>query len=191
MADAVGGENFENNGEDGTKNGEQMETERVVEGEEDKEENEANVKVETRRYLPWKIIYQNIRRLETNQNKERVEFFEELGRNEEILFMNFTETWFNGEIEGCPEMKGYKLYRGDRSHRQGGGTAIYVKGKFEAQKIAEMSTNEIEMVAVFIKKLNIVIYRPPGAKGRHFSEILEKVKEILEKVKSPEPSVNW
>merc|ERR1711888_139882 len=44
MADTVGGENFENDGEDGTKNGEQMETERVVEGEEDKEENETTGK---------------------------------------------------------------------------------------------------------------------------------------------------
>ena len=76
MADAVGGENFENDGEDRTKNGgEQMETERVVEGEEDKEENETNGKVETRKYLPSKILYQNIRVLVTKENKEKVEFF--------------------------------------------------------------------------------------------------------------------
>ena len=184
MADAVGGENFENDGEDGTKNGEQMETERVVEGEEDKEENETTGKAETRKYLPRKIIYQNIRRLVTKENKEKVEFFEEIGKNEKILFMNFTETWYNNEIKGCPKMKGYELYRGDRSHRQGGGTAIYVKEGFEAQKIAEMSTDEVEMVAVFIEKLNIlyiVIYRPPGANGKKFSKILEKVKEILKK----------
>ena len=56
--------------------------------------------------------------------------------------------------------------------------AIYVKGEFEAQKIAEMSTDEVEMVAVFIEKLNImniVIYRPPGTKGNFFSEALRKV----------------
>merc|ERR1712121_543984 len=74
----------------------------------------------------------------------------------------------------------------------GGGVAIYVKDEFEAQKIAEMSTEEVEMVAVFIEKLNIiniVIYRPPGTKGKNFSEILGKVKEILRKVKTPEPTV--
>ena len=153
MADAMGGENFENDGEDRTKNGgEQMETERVVEGGEDKEENEMNGKVETRKYLPWKIIYQNIRRLVTKENKEKVEFFEDIGKNEKILFMNFTETWYNNKIKGYPKMKGYELYSGDRSHRQGGGTAIYVKTDFEAQKIAEMSTDEVEMVAVFIEK---------------------------------------
>ena len=26
--------------------------------------------------------------------------------------MNFTETWYNNEIKGYSEMKGYKLYRG-------------------------------------------------------------------------------
>ena len=74
-------------------------------------------------------------------------------------------------------MKGYELYRGDRSHRQGGGTAIYVKNGFDAQKIAEMSTDEVEMVAVFIEKLNtinIVIYRPPGAKWKKFFENIRK-----------------
>merc|ERR1712002_1360009 len=37
--------------------------------------------------------------------------------------------------------------------------------------------------------INIVIYRPPGTKGKNFSEILGKVKEILRKVKTPEPTV--
>ena len=80
MADAMEGENFENEGEDGIKNGEQMETERVVEGEEDKEENETNGKVETRKYLPCKMIYQNIRGLVPKENKEKVEFFKEIGK---------------------------------------------------------------------------------------------------------------
>merc|ERR1712121_562293 len=79
-----------------------------------------------------------------------------------------------------------------RLHRGGGGVAIYVKDEFEAQKIAEMSTDEVEMVAVFIEKLNIiniVIYRPPGIKAKNFSEVLGKVKEILRKVKMSEPTV--
>merc|ERR1712121_216127 len=86
--------------------------------------------------------------------------------------MNFTETWLNSETEICPEMGGYRLYRGDRLHRGGGGVAIYVKDEFKAQKIAEMSTDEVKMVAVYIERLNIiniVIYRPPGTKGKKFS----------------------
>ena len=142
--------------------------------------------------LAWKIIYQNIRGLVTNRSREKIGILYEEGRFDKILLMNFTETWLNSETEICPEMGGYRLYRGDRSHRGGGGVAIYVKSEFEAQKIAEMSTDEVEMVAVYIEKLNIiniVIYRPPGTKGKNFSEVLGKVKEILRKVKTPEPTV--
>ena len=47
-------------------------------------------------------MYQNKRRIVTNHSKEKVEFFEDLGKNEKILFMNLTETWFNSEIKECP-----------------------------------------------------------------------------------------
>ena len=54
----------------------------------------------------------------------------------------------------------------------------YVKGEFEAQKIAEMSTDDLEVVAVFIEKLNILniaIYRPPGSKGKFLLYILKNL----------------
>ena len=162
----------------------------VVDSEEDKEENDTTGKIETRKYLPSKIVYQNIRRLVTKENKEKIGFFVDMGKNENILFMNFTETWYNKEVKGCPKMKGYELYRGDRSHRQGGGTAIYVKSGFDAQKIAEMSSDEVEMVAVFIEKLNIlniVMYKPPSSQGKNFLLILKKVKEILKKQRHQNP----
>ena len=38
--------------------------------------------------------------------------------------MNFTETWFKSEIQKCTEIKGYNLFRGDRTSRKGGGVAI-------------------------------------------------------------------
>ena len=142
--------------------------------------------------LPWKIIYQNIRRLITNNKKNKIHFFDDYTKQEKVIIMNFTETWMDEEMVGDPEIKGYKLYRGDRSHREGGGTAIYIKEEFEAQKIAELSTNEVEMVAVFIEKLNIlniVIYRPPNSQGKNFLEILKTVKEILKKTKAPEPTI--
>ena len=146
----------------------------------------------TTQVLPWKIIYQNIRRLITNNKKNKIHFFDEYTKQEKVIIMNFTETWMDEKMVGDPEIKGYKLYRGDRSHREGGGTAIYIKEEFEAQKIAELSTNEVEMVAVFIEKLNIlnvVIYRPPCSQGKNFLEILKTVKEILKKTKAPEPTI--
>ena len=37
--------------------------------------------------------------------------------------------------------------------------------------------------------MNIVVYRPPDANINSFTKILEKVREILSKVKAPEPTV--
>ena len=116
--------------------------------------------------LPWKIMYQNIRRLVTNNKKEKVEFLEDYTKQDKILIMNFTETWLNETTQGDLKIKGYKLYRGDRTGRVGGGTAIYVKEEYETQKISELSSDGVEMVAVYTEKLNIiniVIYRPPSA----------------------------
>ncbi|CAL4160765.1 unnamed protein product [Meganyctiphanes norvegica] len=141
---------------------------------------------------PWKITYQNIRRLVSKNKKDKVTFFADYTKQEKILIMNFTETWLDETIQDDPKIEGYKLHRGDRKGRVGGGTAIYVREEFEAQKIAELSSNGVEMVAVYIEKLNIiniVIYRPPDARTYDFQEILIKVRVILKDVKAPEPTV--
>ena len=153
MADDMGGENFENDGEEnGSTMEREQETGEVVDGREEMMNGDTVMgnsgernkdKKGNKRGLAWKIIYQNIRGLVTNSSREKIGIFYEEGRFDKILLMNFTETWLNSETEICPEMGGYRLYRGDRSHRGGGGVAIYVKGEFEAQKIAEMSTEEV------------------------------------------------
>ena len=104
-----------------------------------------------RKETAWKVIYQNIRGLVTKANKEDVGFFYDHGCIEKIIIINFTETWLNSEIQKCPEIKVYRLFRGDRLHRKGE-VAIYVKEEFEAKKIAKMSTDEVEMVAVLTEK---------------------------------------
>ena len=152
MADAMGGENFENDGEEnGPMVGRKQETEEVVDDSKEKEDENTNmgnkregtkekeiIRKETAWKTAWKIIYQNITGLVTNVNKEKARFFYDHGCIEKIIIMKFTKTWLNSEIQKCPEIRGYRLFRGDRSHRKGG-VAIYMKGEFEAQKIAEMS----------------------------------------------------
>ena len=142
--------------------------------------------------LPWKIMYQNIRRLITQNNKEKVQFLEEYTKEENILIMNFTETWLDEKAQEDTKIEGYKLYRGDRKRRVGGGTAIYVREEYETEQISELSSDGVEMVAVYIEKLNlinIVIYRPPDACKSNFSEILNSISVILKDMKAPEPTV--
>ena len=151
--------------------------------------------VSTRYYkelFPWKIVSQNIQRIVTKNSKEKVQFLEDYVKEEKILILNFTETWLNKTIQDDPEIAGYKLHRGDRSVRIGGGTAIYVREDCESEKIAELSTDSVEMVAVHIEKLNlinIVIYRPPDASTHNFKAILKSVIGILKDVVAPEPTV--
>merc|ERR1712033_41227 len=162
----MGGENFENVGEENrSKVKREHESGEVVDGRKEMRNGNTGMgnsgernkdKRKNERGSAWKIIYQNIRGLVTNSSREKVSILYEEGKLDKILLMNFTETWLNSETEICPEMGGYRLYREDRSHRWGGGVAIYVKDEFEAQNIAGMSTDEVEMVAVFIEKLNII-----------------------------------
>ena len=56
--------------------------------------------------LPWKIIYQNIRRLVTKNAKEKVDFLEDYTKQDKILIMNFTETWLNEATQEDPKIKG-------------------------------------------------------------------------------------
>ena len=76
--------------------------------------------------IPWKIIYQNIRRIVTNNSKEKVSFLKDYTKQDRILIMNFTETWLNQTIQDDVKIEGYNLYRGDRKGRDGGGSAIYI-----------------------------------------------------------------
>ena len=136
MANTVGGENYENDGEEnGPTVGREQETGVVVDGRKEMRDEDTNMGNNSERTkekegnrnskeLAWKIIYQNIRGLVTNNKREKVSMFYEEGRLDKIIIMNFTETWLNSETEECPEMGGYRLYRGDRLHRKGRGVAI-------------------------------------------------------------------
>ena len=142
--------------------------------------------------FPWKIIYQNIRKIVTKNSKEKVKFIEEYTKQEKILIMNFTETWMDETTKKDLLIDGYNLYRGDRKGRKGGGTAIYIREEYETRKIYEMSVNRVEMVAVLIEKLNILniaIYRPPNTISCNFSVILKGLRVILEDIVAPEHTI--
>ena len=86
MADAMGGENFENDGEEnGSMVGRKQETEEVVDDSKEKEDENTNmgnkregtkeketIRKETAWKTAWKVIYQNIRGSVTNVDKEKV-----------------------------------------------------------------------------------------------------------------------
>ena len=109
------------------------------------------------------------------------------------MIINVTETWFSKDItDEEANIKGYKIFRGDRKEIKQGGTAIYLYDKLEAEKIGEISHNKCEMVAIKIPEIqtiNIVIYRPPGTKFNEFDVILKKLQEIYKDLEKPEPTI--
>ncbi|CAL4121129.1 unnamed protein product, partial [Meganyctiphanes norvegica] len=141
---------------------------------------------------PYKILYQNIRRLITENSKKKIEYFKDYVLENKILAMNFTETWLDNLITNDINIKGYQVFRGDRKGRRGGGTAIYLNEDFEANILLEASVEKCEMIAIFIEKLNtinIVIYRPPDTKLSIFTSIVDKMNNLLSNMNAPEPTV--
>ena len=141
---------------------------------------------------PYKLLLQNIRRLVTQNTKKKIKYFEEYVIENNILAINFTETWLNESITEDINIKGYQIFRCDRKGREGGGVAIYLKDDYEAKKLIEMNSGGCEMVAIFSEKLNtinIVLYRPPDTKYLDFIKILTGINTILSEMSTPEPAV--
>ena len=141
---------------------------------------------------PYKILFQNIRRLVTENSKVKIEYFKEYVLENKILAMNFTETWLDKSITKDIKIPGYEVFRCDRKDRKGGGTAIYLNEDLEATVLLEVNIGRCEMIAIYIEKINainIVVYRPPDTKIIDFNKILKEIKELLSKMNTPEPVV--
>ena len=134
----------------------------------------------------------NIRGLLTESSISKAEYLGDHAKDNKVVLMNIMETWLNDTITENAEIKGYKVYRGDRKGRKCGGTAIYLYDRLEANVICEISYEKCEMIAINIPEIqtvNIVIYRPPKTKLKEFEEILNKVNEIFEKLEKPDPTI--
>ena len=86
---------------------------------------------------PYKLLLQNIRRLVTQNTKKKIKYFEEYVIENNILAINFTETWLNESITEDINIKGYQIFRCDRKGRERGGVAIYLKDDYEAKKLIQ------------------------------------------------------
>ena len=141
---------------------------------------------------PWKLMIQNMEGLVSKNSKEKVELLKEYVKIDNIILMNLTETHLDDTVEDVVEIEGYNIFRGDRVDRVRGGTAIYVHDKIDANIKLKMSNGKCEVVAVEmpdIQTLNIVVYRPPDTKSHEFNPILSEIKNILQNLEKPEPTI--
>ena len=152
-------------------------------------ERKANVLLEAQ---PWKILYQNIRCLVSENSKKKIEYFREFTTINDVLILNLTETWLDETIDDDAKINGYKEYRSDRIGIKQGGTIIYTNDELESEVLAKISINKCEMIAINILTLNtinIVVYRPPHTKREDFYIILNKIEEILSGMENPNPII--
>ena len=130
--------------------------------------------------------------LVTENSKAKIDFLNEYAKDENIILMNFTETWLDNTIKENAEIEGFKAYRADRKGIKRGGTAIYLYDKLEAHLICEISHKKCEMIAIQIpdiQTVNIVVYRPPKTKSQEFDVIMNKIQEIFNNLQKPDPTV--
>ncbi len=140
-----------------------------------------------------------MQRFVTTNSKEKVEIKKEYFGEDNILIANLTETWLDSTIKDVVEIEGYNIFRGDRKRREGesqdregGGTAIYLHEKLEANQISEFSNGVCDMVAVMIPEIqtvNIVVYRPPKTKSSEFNPILKEIQKIFKNLEKPDPTI--
>ena len=141
---------------------------------------------------PLKVIYQNIRGLITENSKAKKEYFEEFVKENNVMLINFTETWLNKTIQDDANINEYQCLRVDRKDATRGGAAIYIRDELEAKIISKVNSGKCEMIAINIEHLNtinIVIYRPPDTTFNIFTSIIQELKNILECIKPPEPNI--
>ena len=95
--------------------------------------------------------------------------FDVFVHNEEPDIIGVSETWLHADIPYSEsELKGYCVYRGDRTHRRGGGCLLYVKETIKTKEVVIEGQDRTESVRAAIINGNKeeavlgVVYRRPG-----------------------------
>ena len=120
-------------------------------GETSKSGNET--RTNTKSTEPSKILSLNAQGLIKTDTKWKVEMIKEYVHENNIILMNFTETWLKKEIQD-EKIPNFTTFRADRKggKLRGGGAAIYLRDGLEAQVLAEEYVDSCEMIAIFIEK---------------------------------------
>ena len=67
---------------------------------------------------PWKIVLQNTRGLLTENSDKKLKMIKEYTKEEKIMAMNFTETWYTETIKENANIEGYNVFRCDRKGKK-------------------------------------------------------------------------
>ena len=146
----------------------------------------------------------------SHKQKWKVKALSEMieSEEEEVLFVVTSETHFKPHHNSAEiHIEGYNIHRADRtSPRKNAGVAIYYKDHLVANDNLTYSADYCQLVALYIKSLNIIIagiYRPPNPTNNHvieFRNLIKKLNEFIQKYPTAElqihgdlnmKSLNW
>ena len=130
----------------------------------------------------------NVRGLALISNKVKVNLIEDLLEHDNSIGIILSETWLDESICNAEiQMENFMLFRSDRSNRQRGGVALYLRKELNAKLVSAFSNSVVETLIVTCKKLNTIfisIYRPPSTKSDEWSQALEKLNDEISMIQS-------
>ena len=107
----------------------------------------------------------------------------------DIVFI--TETWLRQSIPNDPiNIKGYQLFRRDRTNRLHGGVCLYVKNSIESKILTDLYNDYHEVLWCLLRPKRLprgfshiiaaVVYHPPDANNISMKEYLKNSLEFIE-----------
>ena len=106
-----------------------------------------------------------------------------------------TETWLHTGVfdaEVSHDFPGYSILRCDRSGRQGGGVALYLRDDLTGELLGSADNGVCELLVVHIHQLNTVVavlYRPPDTRIAEFLPILSQLDNLIADLPDPTPNI--
>ena len=126
-------------------------------------------------------IFGNTRGLFPKSNQTKVSYYENLAKENNSILICLTETHLNESILDAEiKIDGKKIYRTDRSQRQGGGVITYLRDDLAVNSELKHSNSYCDTLGLYIPQLElalITIYRPPKCPSFKFKECLENVRD--------------
>jgi len=129
------------------------------------------------------------------KNRKKLKYIQDSAIDEDAILILINETHLNSSIfdqEALRHLPDYNLYRTDRSRRQKGGSAIFVKKSMQVKSRRNFSSDMIEFTAIEIvdpKILAISFYRPPGTSDVNFREALKHIDIFLEETQAERKTI--
>ena len=139
--------------------------------------------------------FDNTQRLITPSGRTKSGFLHDQALNNNSLLVAVTETWLNSGVldaEVSHNMPGYHILRCDRSGRDGGGVAVYLRDDLTGDVLGTFDNGVCQLLAVKVHQLDTsvaVVYRPPDTRFEEFKPMLRKLDTILSDLPTPTPII--